>query len=322
MGITYRTFQKTDLPAIVQMANINEERRNDPARTSAEGLQQLVAAPYVKAEEDFSVALTENHELVGASLMMIQLNTGGANADVLVHPDYHDQAVTAELVKRIEARVSQRADTELVDAPAVYITFGVQEYKQYLRDVLENTGYAEVRRGYVMRMALDTPLEPAQFPTGFEFRAFDSARDAKSVHAVFQESFADHWGAVSQIPFEQWEHQMKNPRFDPSLWYVLYHNDEIAAVCLCEPSIREENLGIVEVLGVRPTFRKQGLGGLLLRHSFHEFQKRGFQNVSLDVDAKNTTNAVALYERAGMSVYRCIIAYRKVLRGDPQAIED
>src|SRR5262249_11736792 len=157
---------------------------------------------------------------------------------------------------------------------------------------------------YVMRMALDTPLQATELPTEFEFRPFNTERDAKLVYTVFQECFAEHWGGVAQMPYEQWEHQLKNPHFDSTLWYVLYHNDEAAAICLCEVTPREENLGVVEILGVRPSYRKQGLGGLLLRHAFHEFQQRGFQNVTLDVDTQNKTNAVALYENAGMSVYR------------------
>jgi ribosomal protein S18 acetylase RimI-like enzyme len=64
------------------------------------------------------------------------------------------------------------------------------------------------------------------------------------------------------------------------------------------------------------------LGGLLLRTAFHEFQQRGFEHVGLGVDAENTTNAVALYENAGMHVHRLIIAYRKMLRGNPEDSDD
>jgi mycothiol synthase len=320
VSITYRTFQKTDIPSIVHIANLIEAQQNDAGRTTAEGLQQLVAAPHIKAEEDFFVALNADAEIVGMSMMMLRPENGMIVADVTVHPSY--QEAVAELVKRSEAQAVQRANSDAPDAPVIHINFGVSENKRDVRAALENSDYHEVRRQYVMRIALDTPFNQPEFPAGYEFRPFEQARDAQHVHAVFQECFADHWGEVAQIPFEQWAHQFENPLFDPTLWHILYHNDDIAALCLCEITRREASLGLVEVLGVRPAFRKHGLGGLLLKHAFRDFQRRGYSNVALDVDTQNTTNAVALYEKAGMSVYHCKIFYRKMLRGSSEAIED
>ncbi len=322
MVVTYRTLRKKDVGAVVSLANMIEEQQHDAGRSTVEGLEQLVSAPYIKAEEDFFVALNADDEVVGGSMMMMRGNNGMVIADVTVHPDYAQKDVIAGLVERTEARTLQRANAELADEPVVHLNFAVQDYKASVRSVLEESGYSEVRRQYVMRVALDTRVEPPQFPAEYEFRAFDQERDAKRVHAVFQECFADHWGEVAQIPFEQWEYQFKNPHFDPTLWYILYHADDIAAICLCEVTPREEGLGLVEVLGVRPAFRKHGLGGLLLRHAFYQFQQGAYQHVALDVDTENTTNAVALYEKAGMHIYRCTIAYRKVLRGNPDDIEE
>jgi mycothiol synthase len=204
----------------------------------------------------------------------------------------------------------------------VHLNISVHEFKKYVRDVLEAVGYSEVRRGYLMRIALDQPMDKPPLPTGFEFRPFDPQRDGAAVHAVFQETFADHWGNVAQTPYEQWAHTFEDPKFDPTLWYILYHHDTIAAICLCEVSGCEKSLGLVDVLGVRNVYRKQGFGSTLLRHGFHAFQERGFEHVSLEVDTQNKTNAVAVYERAGMSVYRCIVVYRKVLRDNPEVVEN
>jgi hypothetical protein len=43
---------------------------------------------------------------------------------------------------------------------------------------------------------------------------------------------------------------------------------------------------------------------VLLTHAFAVFQERGLPRAGLGVDAENTTGAVALYGRAGMSVVR------------------
>jgi mycothiol synthase len=322
MTISYRLFQKTDMPALVQMANAIDAQESDPGRTSLEPFEQLISAPHIHAEEDFFVALGEDDALIGVSLLMVRPDSGMAFADIMVHPDHHDGPAAANLIRRSEARVLARASTEFADAPAVYLNFGVLERKKFLASILQTLGYSEVRRAYMMRIALNSPLAQPEFPADFALRPFDKGRDAKNVHAVFQECFADHWGGVAQITFEEWAYQMESPTFDPGLWHILSQNDEIAAICLCEVSTREEGLGLVEALGVRPAFRKQGLGGLLLRHAFCDFQKRGYQQVGLDVDTENTTQAVALYEKAGMSVYRCTIYYHKVLRGSLETVKE
>ena len=66
----------------------------------------------------------------------------------------------------------------------------------------------------------------------------------------------------------------------------------------------------------RRQWRKQGLGSALLTHSFALFQERGYIRAGLGVDASSLTNAVALYERAGMHVHSRYLLYRKMLRGD------
>jgi mycothiol synthase len=119
-------------------------------------------------------------------------------------------------------------------------------------------------------------------------------------------------GGVASVPYEQWAHQFNAPDFDPTLWDVLVQGETIAAICLNET--KDASTGVVEVLGVRPAYRQRGLGGLLLRHAFDRFQQRGFTDVILDVDTENTSNAVALYENAGMRVRSYTAHYVKLLR--------
>lgn len=313
MTITYRRFQNSDIPAIIQVANAVAVQQNDPGRVTEEWLEQIAAAPHIHAADDFFVAQRDDQTLVGASLMMMRAE-GAFFADAIVHPEYYDTAIAAELIRLSEERAAQRVNDELSPQHAVVMNLGVTQTKMHIRATLERSGYQEARRQYVMRIALTPQMTRLAIPPEYAFRPFEKERDGKRVHAVFQECFAEHWGGVSLIPFEEWSHQFQSADFDPTLWYILYRHEDIAAICLCEPSSREELLGIVEILGVRPAFRSQGLGGLLLRHAFFEFLQRGYQEVALDVDTQNTTNAVALYEQSGMSVYRCNIFYQKVLR--------
>ena len=73
----------------------------------------------------------------------------------------------------------------------------------------------------------------------------------------------------------------------------------------------EPGLGWVRILGVLPEYRQLGLGQALLRHTFAEFERRGFDAVGLGVDAENPTGAVRVYERAGMHVERTNLLFQK-----------
>src|SRR5262249_7869137 len=97
---------------------------------------------------------------------------------------------------------------------------------------------------------------------------------------------------------------------------VAYDGDEIAGICLNRASGGEDpRMAWVGTLGVRRQWRRQGVGEALLRTSFARFQAAGYQRAGLMVDASSLTNAVALYERAGMHIQMRTLVYRKMLRG-------
>lgn len=126
------------------------------------------------------------------------------------------------------------------------------------------------------------------------------------------DAFADHWDFVPTV-YDEWEHfTVRSTDFDPALWFLAMEGDEIAGFSLCK-SERRPNTGHVGVLGVRLPWRNRGLGLALLLHSFHELRARGRPKADLGVDAENTTGAVRLYERAGMSVVRRSDSYERAL---------
>ena len=62
---------------------------------------------------------------------------------------------------------------------------------------------------------------------------------------------------------------------------------------------------------MRPAWRGKGVAKALLYRTFAEFWRRGTTRVTLDVDSQNATGAVALYERVGMHVDSCGVAFEK-----------
>ncbi|HSC50981.1 MAG TPA: GNAT family N-acetyltransferase [Gaiellaceae bacterium] len=182
-----------------------------------------------------------------------------------------------------------------------------------VRGVYEDDGWRLVRSSFRMLIDLDDELPEPVWPEGLEVRDA-RADEAERIHEAHMDAFADHWEFHPQ-PFEQWRSfTIDRTDFDPSLWWLVVDGDELAALSLNRWHFSgDPQSGWIEVLGVRPPWRRRGLGAALLRHSFRDFRARGATRVGLGVDAENTTGAVRLYERVGMRVVRRNDIYEKRL---------
>jgi mycothiol synthase len=75
--------------------------------------------------------------------------------------------------------------------------------------------------------------------------------------------------------------------------------------------VRVAGGGYVGAIGVRPAWRGKGIAKALLYGTFAELWRRGTTRATLDVDSQNATGAVAPYERVGMHVDSCGVAFEK-----------
>ena len=182
-----------------------------------------------------------------------------------------------------------------------------------LREAYEAAGWRPIRYSFQMRIELDHEIPEPEWPPGLVLR---NAREGEEerVYEANMDSFQDHWDFRRQ-PFEDWaRYATGGNRHDLTLWWLVEDGDELAAISLNAWHFSgDPQFGWVHVLGVRPPWRKRGLGTALLRHSFRDFASRGATRVGLGVDGENTTGAVHLYERVGMRVVRRNDTYEKTL---------
>jgi mycothiol synthase len=184
-----------------------------------------------------------------------------------------------------------------------HVHFFVDERDEPTRELLRGAGYAIVRSSFEMEWALEGGLQAPRWPGGIVVLPFEE-RHALAVHAAHDEAFMDHWGSTPST-LESWRAYHLGEGSDSSLWRIAWAGGEIAGLALNAPRRGEdETVGWVEVLAVRRPWRRQGLGEALLWESFAALAGEGKRTVGLGVDAENTTNAVALYERVGMHVVR------------------
>jgi len=168
-------------------------------------------------------------------------------------------------------------------------------------------GYEPVRYFYEMRMELNGPPPAPEWPEGIRPAAF-RPEDARVFFDAIDEAFANEWGFRS-LPFDEWR-RVRVDESDTSLYFIAWDGDEVAGFARCEERGAD---GFVGMLGVRPSWRKRGIGEALLRHAFGQFHARGKRAAALGVDASNPSGATRLYERVGMHVASEDVVYEKDL---------
>ena len=231
-------------------------------------------------------------------------------AFVPVLPEHRGRGIGTHLAGLVEERARERAQ-EAPPGSAVKLSQQVGQHNDVAASLLEAHGYSFGRRFWEMEIALDGEPERPRWPEGIRVAPLEPGQD-RAVFDAMHEAFRDHWGFVDH-PYEDWRAWMVDREtFDPSLWLLAWASEELAGASLCR--VRDDGAGWVNVLGVRRPWRRLGLGLALLRHSFHEFRRRGAERAGLDVDSESITGATRLYERAGMRVARHSDAYEKVLR--------
>jgi mycothiol synthase len=292
--VNIRPFVEADAPAVAELINAEEDRvYGRPGRLT--GANILMFLEYTKEswiwEEDGHIAATATFGVHGESGHIrgfVAAKGRGIGTEIL---DRGEAFARAEGVQKILA--------------------GAAEPDTAARELFERHGFHEVRRFYEMEIELtEEPPEPV-VPDGL---LIDELREDEyeAFYDALNEAFAEHWEWHPK-PFADWIEMRQGQHRDESgpIWFVVRDGDELAAVTRNDADVAGG--GYVGAIGVRPAWRGKGLGKALLQRTFAEFWRRGTKRVTLDVDSQNSTGAVALYERVGMRVDTCGVAFEKTL---------
>jgi mycothiol synthase len=316
-------FAWTDLPGMVDLSNAAAAVDQTDEVFSLNTLHEELEA-HNDPESDCFVAVLPDGRIVGyayVELRVAQDRIWGFGWGT-VHPEFRRQGIGKRLALAAEGRFSKRA--ALLDSRnrALFIQRFIHSANTGEIALARALGYRELRSMYRMGTALDRPYGPVPMPEGFDLRPFDPKRHARAVYEADTAAFMDGGGETVAMAFEDWcSHYIHNGKFDPALWLVAWAGDEVAALCFNQPwGPDQPDLAWLAHLGVLRRWRRRGLGAALLLNGFSVVQQAGFQRVALSVRAESIP-AVTLYQRAGMAVCGHSIHYRKILRGDPAAIQ-
>ena len=308
---TLRNGTWDDLETVVKLVyDVCVDNGDASNAYSVEELREIWKDPNLILETDTWVVTTDTGRVVGYE----EFYNGDAHAyligDGYVHPDFMGQGIGTAMLRALDKRANEekeKADPEL----RVFIRNGMSIGEIVAREMHEAEGYAPVRFSWRMEIDLEEAPPTLTLLDGIELRPFDQEAHAQLVYEAHEEAFSKNWGHAF-IPFEEWKRRhIEISEYNPELWFVLWDGDEVAAYAV---NHYKSDSGYVSILGVRPAWRKRGLGLILLNRTFSAFYERGTKNVGLAVDASSPTGATRLYKRAGMRVETEYVSYEKELR--------
>jgi mycothiol synthase len=224
--------------------------------------------------------------------------------DFYVDPEQEGLDLSLALLARCQHRGQELAD----DGESVARVY-VAHSNLRDRETVTVAGFRVVRYHFQMRAtSSEVPAKP-NWPDGITLRLAVPGQDDAALHLLVQQAF-DHPGRIPQS-FESWKDSMMRPDiFDPCLWFVAVHGEDIAGACL---TFEYPGEGWVRQLAVSEQWRRRGLGSALLQHTFRVYHERGQHRVGLAVAADNA-GAHAFYQNVGMERVRQYDEYNQKIR--------
>lgn len=257
--------------------------------------------------ETNSWVVTKEEVIVGFGFVE-EKGKGRLDTFIFVHPQHKGKGIASLLLDRAEARAKRQLEE--------FKAQGIEEYEFNNAIPLNNDGAKHLleKRGYKLtrlysQMSIDIedlPEEPT-IAEGITIRPC-TIEDGPDLYDVYRDAFQDSRGHFV-IEYDKWIKEKSENRKEPQLWYGAYRNDEMVGFIQCSP-LTEGSMW-VDLLGVKRSARKLGLGMTLLKLAFHESYKVGYKRIALTVDTQSLTNAHALYERAGMHAVFGLAMYNK-----------
>jgi mycothiol synthase len=292
-GYAVRPATADDLDAIVELFDafdVWDFGRTDSVR---EHLEADWASSAFDPRTDSWLVTEESGGVVAFACVQGMPSEAAREAFGRVHPDHHGRGIGSFLVANTERRARTRPGMK----PGAVRNFATTTDAS-ARALLEDHGYRRVRVFWHMERMLGHDPDPAPIE-GIVLRPMRAGED-RDIHAVMEESFAEHWGDTTP-PFDDWRRFMDRAGFDRGMAILAVEREEIVGGVI---SASASDAAWVRELGVRPAWRGRGIGTALLSSAFADLSRRGVAEVRLNVDAENQTGATRLYERAGMTVRR------------------
>jgi mycothiol synthase len=315
-GLRFRRFAgEVDFPGIVAVTTGCSEADGLEATLTVEWLAQYFELlPNCDPYQD--VLLVEiDGELVGyGRVWWLQEKSGTRRyfQSALLLPAWRGQGIRRAMVRHNERRLCEIAAGHPENGERFFDVW-VQEGETDWEQVLQHEGYEAVRYRFDMLRPHLEDIPDVPLPEGFDIRPLQPEHHRRLLDAL-NEAFQDNWGFMEYT--EEW--LANAAQFDTALWPVAWHEDQIAGAALGFIYERENKAhnrlrGVVEIVAVRPAWRRRGLARALLGRALQALQSQGMREAALSTDAQYRHGALQLYESMGFQKVKRTTLWRKPL---------
>jgi mycothiol synthase len=321
LTLTWRALTAEDAPALTRAFAAVEAVDRTGEHYSEQDLRDELADDSIDLRHDSLAALNPDGELVAFTWVhgSVELHDlDRIDAEGAVVPAARRHGLGRRLLEWAEQRAASLHAARHPDAPGV-VCVDVQDTNAGKQALVEAAGYEATRWWFRMAHDLDDPVPDIQpIPPGLTLARYTAGRD-EAVRMAHREAFAGQWGATPPDA-QQWSQRYTRPQtFRPEVSWLVLDGDEVVAYLLTSfweadaaaSGVREAFVGL---LGVRPAWRRHGLGLLLLATAVESYRAAGYDRSVLTVDTGNPTGALRLYERAGYAVQDGSVVWTKPLR--------
>jgi mycothiol synthase len=207
-----------------------------------------------------------------------------------VHPARRRRGHGRRLVERALELARERGEAELELA----VPLGDVAAESFARAL----GFHYRSSLYLLGLAPGDSVPSPAFAPDLRLDPIRVGVDEEALLELFRASFADHPSPIP-VSLDGMRHVHSLPGFDPNELVLLRHADDPAPIAFCRIGMDEHDGrtdGEVDLIGVLPHWRGQGLGRELLRWGVHTLRERGAGRILLSVEARNE-RALSLYRR-------------------------
>lgn len=238
---------------------------------------------------------------------------------VHIHPDWRNRGIEKVMIHWCEDRLKNIAEEKPQSHPQLFQTFS-NELKPKFNNIIEELGYKPVRYFFEMSRDLEN-LPDAELPEGVEVRPV-AEEDIHKIWTASVEAFRDHWGFVEPSE-EDFDGYKKSKYFQPDLWQVAWHGDEVVGSVLnyIDHDYNQKynkKRGMTEEITTHRDWRRKGIAGALIVRSMKMHKEKGMEEVALGVDTNNLTGALRLYQSLGYEKEKTMMTYRKPMENSKE----
>ncbi|MFJ5306587.1 GNAT family N-acetyltransferase [Streptomyces sp. NPDC088350] len=295
-GLSVRPVTPDDATAVCALLNEIDLLEIGRADTELAEIQTDLKHPEVDLEHD-SWLLFEGDRLIGYGLLWD--DSGGERIDIDHYILPGRLAGALHLFDLMEARAAQRAAANGAPRAVVHLHLTLAPTMDV--GALRDRGWGPVRRYNVMARQLSPTADvlPTS-PPGVTLRPCLTEPDRRRAHALLQEAMTEHFDFQYRT-YTQWLDDIDAERVDWSLIWIA-HVDGLGDAAMLRSHNDRASMAWIGNLAVLRQARGRGLGSHLLRYGFGHYAALGRDRIGLGVDTDNTSNALALYERHGMTL--------------------